>query len=368
MKHFRFSIIFTIICMALAGYWGFTHGPEAGLMMMLKVLAITAILAVMEVSLSFDNAVVNASVLKHWDQFWRTLFLTVGIIVAVFGMRLIFPLLIVGVTADMSMVEVAKLALNDPKTYSDKLMAHHAEIAAFGGIFLLLVFLNFLFDDEKDEHWFHWLESKLADLGNIQAISVFISLAVLLTIAGFVPEASRLVVVMAGIWGIVVYVGVQVIGHLLEGSGNDESENEEQAGKNGGATATGTIVKGGIGGFLYLEVLDASFSFDGVIGAFAITSDVVIIMLGLAIGAMFVRSMTIFLVEKGTLDAYVYLEHGAHYAIGALALIMLASGTGVHVPEVVTGLIGVAFIVWAVISSISYSKKQQQFEAMEEGK
>jgi len=147
-----------------------------------------------------------------------------------------------------------------------------------------------------------------------------------------------------------------------------KAENEEQAEKNGGATATGTIVKGGIGGFLYLEVLDASFSFDGVIGAFAITSDVVIIMLGLAIGAMFVRSMTIFLVEKGTLDAYVYLEHGAHYAIGALALIMLASGTGVHVPEVVTGLIGVAFIVWAVISSISYSKKQQQFEAMEEGK
>jgi len=109
----------------------------------------------------------------------------------------------------------------------------------------------------------------------------------------------------------------------------------------------------------YLEVLDASFSFDGVIGAFAITSDVVIIMLGLAIGAMFVRSMTIYLVEKGTLDAYVYLEHGAHYAIGALALIMLASGTGLHIPEVITGLVGVAFIVWAVISSISYSKKQQ---------
>jgi hypothetical protein len=159
---------------------------------------------------------------------------------------------------------------------------------------------------------------------------------------------------MAGIWGIVVYVGVKVIGHLLEGSSNDD-ESE----KSNGASATGTIVKGGIGGFLYLEVLDASFSFDGVIGAFAITSDVVVIMLGLAIGAMFVRSMTIYLVEKGTLDAYVYLEHGAHYAIGALAFIMLASGTGLHIPEVITGLVGVAFIVWAIISSISYSKKQQ---------
>lgn len=358
MKHFRFSILFTIVCLGLSAYWGFTHGPQAGLMTMFKVLALTTILAVMEVSLSFDNAVVNASVLKHWDQFWRKLFLTVGIIVAVFGMRLVFPLLIVGVTADMSMIEVAKLALNDPISYSEKLMAHHAEIAAFGGMFLLLVFLNFLFDDEKDEHWFHWLESKLSDLASIQAISVFLSLIALLVMAQFVPEQSRLVVIMAGIWGIVVYVGVQVIGHLLEGSAEQEND-DELANTSGGASATGTIVKGGIGGFLYLEVLDASFSFDGVIGAFAITNDVVIIMLGLAIGAMFVRSMTIYLVEKGTLDAYVYLEHGAHYAIGALAFIMLASGTGMHVPEVVTGLIGIAFIVWAVLSSIAYSKKQQ---------
>jgi len=354
MKHFRFSIIFTVICLALAGYWGLTHGPQAGIEAMFRCLAITAILAVMEVSLSFDNAVVNASVLRNWDAFWKMIFLTVGILVAVFGMRLVFPLLIVSVTADMSMVDVAKLALNDPISYSEKLLSHHAEIAAFGGMFLLLVFLNFLFDDEKDSHWFHWLESKLADLGNIQAISVFLSLIVLLFMASFVPEASRMVVVMAGIWGIVVYVGVQVIGHLLEG--NDD-ENEEESSSS--ASATGTILKGGIGGFLYLEVLDASFSFDGVIGAFAITSDVVIIMLGLAIGAMFVRSMTIYLVEKGTLDAYVFLEHGAHYAIGALAFIMIASGTGVHIPEVITGLIGIAFIVWAVLSSIAYSKKQQ---------
>jgi len=73
---------------------------------------------------------------------------------------------------------------------------------------------------------------------------------------------------------------------------------------------------------------------------------------------MFVRSMTIFLVEKGTLEAYIYLEHGAHYAIGALAVIMLVSGTGVHVPELITGLIGVAFIVWAVFSSIAHSKRE----------
>lgn len=347
-----------MVCLALSAYWGYTHGLDAGLSTMLKALAITGILAVMEISLSFDNAVVNASVLKNWDPFWKMLFLTVGIIVAVFGMRLLFPLLIVSVTADMGIVEVAHLALDNPHAYSERLLAHHAEIAAFGGMFLLLVFLNFFFDDEKDTHWFKWLEGKTAHFGSIPAISVFISLILLLIMASYVAEHNRLVVTMSGIWGIVVYVGVQVIGHLLEGSDDGDEEDDT-----GNAQVVTTVMKGGIGGFLYLEVLDASFSFDGVIGAFAITNDVVIIMLGLAIGAMFVRSMTIYLVEKGTLDAYIYLEHGAHYAIGALALIMLGSGTGLHVPELVTGLIGIVFIVWAVISSISYKRRQAVAES-----
>jgi hypothetical protein len=105
-----------------------------------------------------------------------------------------------------------------------------------------------------------------------------------------------------------------------------------------------------------LEVLDASFSFDGVIGAFAITQDVVIIMLGLAIGAMFVRSLTVYLVRKNTLDEYVFLEHGAHYAIGVLAGIMLVSMTH-PVPEVITGLTGAVLIGLSVISSVRYRKR-----------
>ena len=331
MKHFRFSIIFTVICLALSAWWGFSHGPEAGVQAMLRVLLITTILAVMEVSLSFDNAVVNASILRHWDEFWKKIFLTVGILIAVFGMRLIFPIVIVAITADMGMVEVVQMALNDPVQYSEKLLAHHAEIAAFGGMFLLLVFLNFLFDDGKDTHWFHWLESRLANLANVPAMSVFVAMIALLIMVGFVAPETKLVVAIAGIWGIVVYVGVQALGHLLESSQSEEAEEPQESVTKG---ASSTVVKAGIGGFLYLEVLDASFSFDGVIGAFAITTDVVVIMLGLAIGAM--------------------------YAIGMLAAIMLYTGTGGHVPEVVTGLIGVAFIIWAVLSSIAYEKRQTQ--------
>ena len=185
------------MCLALSAYWGYTHGPEAGVATMLKALTITAILAVMEVSLSFDNAVVNASVLRNWDHFWKMIFLTVGILIAVFGMRLIFPVVIVAVTADMGMIEVAKMALNDPKTYSERLMAHHAEISAFGGTFLLMVFLNFFFDDDKETHWFKWLEAKLANLASVPAMSVFLALIAMIIMAANVEESVRLAVTLS---------------------------------------------------------------------------------------------------------------------------------------------------------------------------
>ncbi len=161
-------------------------------------------------------------------------------------------------------------------------------------------------------------------------------------------------VLIAGAWSILIYLGVQIVSGMLEGS----MEEDEESGEASVAGAVGSaIMKGGIAGFLYLEVLDASFSFDGVIGAFAITNDVIIIMLGLAVGAMFVRSMTIFLVEKGTLDEFIYLGHGVHYAIGALAIIMLLS-MRFHVPELVTGLIGIAFIGWALLASLKHRKQE----------
>ncbi|HEV7815677.1 MAG TPA: DUF475 domain-containing protein, partial [Janthinobacterium sp.] len=334
------SFLVTLACLVAAGWWGYSHSGLAGA---LSAVGIAAILGVMEVSLSFDNAVVNASVLKTWDKFWQSLFLGVGIIIAVFGMRLLFPLVIVAQAADLGLVEVWNLALSDPNAYSAHLTNHHAEVAAFGGIFLLLVFLNFLLDDEKEVHWLGRIEEKLGALGKVASISVMLALGALLASLSMVEEGRKLVVLTAGLWGVLVYVGVDVISSLME-SGEHEGN-------------VGDMVKrGGIGAFMYLEVLDASFSFDGVIGAFAITKDVVIIMLGLAIGAMFVRSMTVFLVRKGTLDEFVYLEHGAHYAIGILALIMLAS-MKYHVPELFTGLIGVAFIAASLWSSIRYKRR-----------
>jgi hypothetical protein len=343
MGHFGFSIIFAVICLGVAGWWGNTISGFNGA---IQAIWIAAILGVMEVSLSFDNAVVNASVLKTWNAFWQKLFLTVGIVIAVFGMRLLFPLVIVSQTTDLGLLEVWDMAIKTPDVYSNNLMAHHGEVSAFGGMFLLLVFLNFVLDDGKDIHWIGWIEEKLSDLGKINAVSVFIALLVLVFSLQMVPNEQQFAVLVAGLWGILVYLGVDVISNFLE----SEEESDPDIGK--------MVKRGSIGAFLYLEVLDASFSFDGVIGAFAITKDIVIIMLGLAIGAMFVRSMTVYLVRKGTLDEFVYLEHGAHYAIGALAIIMMVS-MKYHIPEVVTGMIGVAFIGISLWSSIRFRKTEK---------
>lgn len=341
MQHFKFSFLFTIVGLGLAAWWGYSLNGSAGA---IQALGVAAILSIMEISLSFDNAVVNASILKTWTKFWQDLFLTLGMLIAVFGMRLLFPLLIVAFAADISIAEVWKMGLERPDEYALHLTDHHAEIAAFGGMFLLLVFLNFLLDDEKELHWLGHIEKKIGSLGKISSIAIMIAVSALLASLTMIEEKRQLAVLVAGLWGILIYVIVDVVSGILEMEEDDPK--------------VGDIIKrGGVGGFLYLEVLDASFSFDGVIGALAITKDIVIIMIGLSIGAMFVRSMTVYLVRQGTLDKFVYLEHGAHYAIGILAFIMLAS-MKFHIPEIFTGLVGVAFILASLWSSVVYRQKQ----------
>lgn len=342
MQHFKFSFLVTLVGLGIAAWWGHSLGGTAGVM---QAVSIAVILGVMEISLSFDNAIVNASILKSWNKFWQDIFLTVGMFIAVFGMRLLFPLLIVAFAADISLLEVWGMAIKNPEQYARHLTDHHAEVAIFGGMFLLLVFLNFLLDDEKELHWLGSIEGKIASLGKIESIAVLIAIATLLSSISMVEESRQLPVLTAGLWGILTYVAVDVISGILEMEEDDPKIGD-------------MIKRGGVGGFLYLEVLDASFSFDGVIGALAITKDIVIIMIGLAIGAMFVRSMTVYLVRKGTLDKFVFLEHGAHYAIGILALIMLAS-MKFHIPELFTGLIGVAFILAALWSSVLYKRKHK---------
>jgi hypothetical protein len=347
---------------------GYLYGGGTG-------LALTAILAVLEVSLSFDNAVVNATVLRRMSAFWQRIFLTVGVAIAVFGMRLLFPLLIVGITAKLTPSEAIRLALekgdpNKPGTYGYLLHQAHPAIAAFGGMFLLMLFLDFVFE-ERELTWLTWIERPLARIGKLDQLSVVIALVVL-AVAGYTlgtssdtaqPDRTS-TVLLSGILGLATYLLVNGLGEFFEDVGDEGDDGAESGADSARQRAQTRQVVGRAAFFLflYLEVLDASFSFDGVIGAFAITSDPIIIAIGLGIGAMFIRSLTVFLVRKGTLAEYEYLEHGALWAIGALAVILLIT-IEYEVPELVTGLVGVAFIGAAFASSLVRNRNKARLEA-----
>ncbi|MCX5382686.1 DUF475 domain-containing protein [Streptomyces sp. NBC_00083] len=359
LKTFGWSFVITAIGLALAVlYDGWT------------ALGVVAILAVLEISLSFDNAVVNAGILKKMNAFWQKIFLTVGVLIAVFGMRLLFPVVIVAISAKIGPIDAVDLALNDADRYQQLVTDAHPSIAAFGGMFLFMIFLDFIFED-RDIKWLAWLERPLAKLGKIDMLSVCIALIALLvasmTVAthahqhggGHVDKAQT--VLISGIAGLITYL---VVGGLsgyfenrLEEDEEREHEQEEEARRTGSkVSAVAMAGKAAFFMFLYLEVLDASFSFDGVIGAFAITNDIVLMALGLGIGAMYVRSLTVYLVRQGTLDDYVYLEHGAHYAIGALAVILLVT-IQYEINDVITGLVGVVLIAWSFLSSVRRNRR-----------
>lgn len=325
-----------------------------------KAAGLTLILGILEITLSFDNAVVNAKVLDRMSEKWQQIFLTVGIVIAVFGMRLVFPLLIVGITAHLNPAEALTLAfekgpLSDPNSYGSLLQAAHPQIAAFGSMFLLLLFLDWLFEN-RDITWLTGLEKPLAKIGKLDQVSVIIAGIALVLVAEFAAEQPG-TVLAAGVLGIVSYLAVNGLGALFETYEDGQEKAFARRAHSGPAQLVKAVGKAGFFLFLYLEVLDASFSFDGVIGAFAITPDPIVIALGLGlIGAMFVRSLTVLMVRNGTLNDYVYLEHGAHWAIGALAVILLVS-IGVEVNDVVTGLVGVVLIGAAFISSVVRNRR-----------
>ena len=355
LRIFGFSLAVTVVSLVVAYLYG---GPTA--------LFLVIVLSILEVSLSFDNAVLNATILQRMSLFWQRIFLTIGILIAVFGMRLIFPLLIVWATARLDPVEAMRLALNPPAngafefpdgspSYEKLISEAHPQIAAFGGMFLLMLFLDFVFV-HRDIKWLRWLEVPLAGIGRLDQLSVVVASGALIVTGTLLTHtADELATVMiAGVLGLLTYLVINGLGRLFH---------PPEPGLNGPSELAKATGRAGFFLFLYLEVLDATFSFDGVIGAFAITADPIIIALGLGlVGAMFVRSITIYLVRKGTLHRYVYLEHGAHWAIGALAVILLVS-IGYHVPEVVTGLVGVTLIAAAYVSSVLRNRRVQEPEA-----
>ena len=340
LQHFYGSMVVTVIGLVLAGFIGWYEQSSAG--GALGMIFICAVLGVLEVSLSFDNAVVNASVLKRMSPLWQHRFLTWGILVAVFGVRLILPLAIVGFMAWINPWDALVMAATQPDRYAEIMASLHVPVAAFGGTFLIMVALRYFLDPAKDSHWLGLIEVPLSNLGRLRAIEVVFALVGLYFISKALPADNNQPFFLAGIAGLVVFLLVDGLSSWLEE--HDHS------------SAASNIERASIGMFVYLEVLDASFSFDGVIGAFAITHNLFIICIGLGIGAMFVRSITVALVERGTLTKFVFLEHGAFYAIGSLGMIMYVN-CFTHIPEPITALLGAGFIALSFAASVRHAAR-----------
>ena len=305
----------------------------------LAALTLTLFLSMLEISLSFDNAVVNAKILQGASESWRQRFLTWGMLFAVFGTRLIFPVLLVAVAAGVSPLAAGLLAIYSPEGYALLLTQAEPLIHAFGGAFLLMVSLGYFFDEAKSVHWIRPLEKRFAAWGRLEAIEVALTLAVLLVFAYAVPEHAA-AILGAGSIGIVLFILIEGIIEAL------------------GSSAEG-VVKNGLALFVYLNLLDAAFSLDGVIGAFALTSALPVIVVGLGIGAYFVRAFTVVLVKKGSLNTLIYLEHGAYWAIAALGFCMFAA-LSQDVPEVLAGTIGIVFLGSAYLSSLRVAKNTRR--------
>ncbi|PIL13796.1 hypothetical protein P775_27925 [Puniceibacterium antarcticum] len=336
LRYFGWAYGVTLLGLILAFWLGWTYsGTLSGA---LGFLMIGAILAVLEISLSFDNAIVNANKLEKMSPVWRRRFLTWGIVIAVFGMRILFPLLVVVVAAQINPLEAIRLAATEPARYAEIINGAHLSIAAFGGAFLMMVSLSWFIDAEKEVDWIQGIEAMMRKFGAVRGVEIAIVLLLVLVFSMVLPPAESGTFLFAAIFGIVTFLAVEILGHVL-----DSSDTADQ------------VAKGGLGAFLYLEVLDASFSFDGVIGAFALTQNLFLIAIGLGIGAMYVRSMTIMLVERKTLAEFRYLEHGAFWSILILSVIMFAQ-TLVHVPEVITGLLGAGFIGLSLMSSLRHNR------------
>jgi hypothetical protein len=337
--YFRWAFGFTVLGLALSFWIGLrsTGEIEDGI----SFLLIATVLAVLEISLSFDNAIINANRLGRMTPAWQRRFLTWGILIAVFGMRILFPLIVVSLAVWIPPHAALEIAVHDPRLYAEIMEHAHLPISAFGGSFLMMVAMNYFIDDAKEVDWIRVLECQLRRCASIRGLEISLVSLIILALALAQPPELRASFLIAALLGLVIFQAIEILSRVL-----DLAE-----------AARGAARMGGFGAFLYLEVLDASFSFDGVIGAFALTQNLFLIAIGLGIGAFYVRSMTIMLVERRTLAQFRYLEHGAFYSIFLLAMIMFAQSL-VDIPEMATGLMGAVLIGLSLWSSVVHNRRK----------
>lgn len=318
-------------------------------------LVVVALLGVLEVAVSFDNAIVNATVLARMDRYWQRMFMTVGVVIAAIGMRLLLPLVIVAIGAHITPWRAVDLAYDNPDRYHSLLVSAQPGIAAFGGIFLLMIAVSF-FREDREVHWWPAVERRLPALLGRRGVPALVALLFTLVAGLTVPTEVHVRVIVGCLAGLACYTGVQLISDRVADAADADGASRPRATVQGRAAFLL---------FVYLELLDATFSMDSVMGGFSVTVDIALITLGLAIGAGYIRALTVYVVRKGTLEEYRYLEHGAYYSIALLAVLLLWE-IWRDVPDWITACTGAVVITLAWATSVWAAKRQQREEEARE--
>jgi uncharacterized protein len=295
-------------------------------MSLVESIAIVIGLIVFEVVNSVDNAIVNASVLKTMSLVWRKRFLLIGIITSVFLVRFLLPLVIVWISVPtLSAPDLFLAFLGKSDVAAQAIELQKPVILMFGGVFLLFLYFHWLFLEKKEPLYIErFLKEK-------HGVWFFAFVAIFLVVVMYLARSNPIVMLAAAIGSATFFI-VYGLRQTAE-----ESERNMVAGSSGISD---------LSKFVYLEILDTTFSFDGVIGAFAFTINLLLILIGIGIGAIVVRQLTI----KGidTIAKYKYLKNGALTSIGFLGLFMLIESFHVELPSwvpivITLLLIGVAF-------------------------
>lgn len=359
-QYFKGSTIVAAIGFLILGVFGFlTNQPS--------MVFSGVILALIEIAVSADNAVINAKILGSMDEFYRRLFITLGIFIAVFVVRLVFPLLIVSFAGGISMLEAIHLAWADHTKYEEIVKSAHPQIAAFGGVFLSLVATTYFFNAEKEHHWLPF--SRLtAVIGRHPEVRLILPISSILVIAPFTHDPG--VFFQYGMYGLISFLLIEGLGDLFAHFEPAEASSTVAAAPSkfkmivarliGCKNLPSQVAKTGFAGFMYLEAIDFSFSIDGVVAAFAITNDFIVIMIGLGVGAMFVRSLTLYMVDHEVLNKFIHLEDGAFYGIAFLAVTMLLGAVGIEFHEMIIAGGTILTIIAAIVTSLRSSEQGHQ--------
>ena len=322
-KFFFFPIIGTLLSISILIFLK-QNEPK-----MYYILYNVFVVSSLEIILSFDNAVLNTRILQKMSVFWRKAFLFIGIFISVFLVRLFLPIFLVSASGSLTILDSISLIVNNTNEFQSIINNNYYLMSSFGGSFLIIVSLNFIFTCMWPNFFQRYCRVTIFSF----VIASFLSLVFIVFYCTVFSYKTYLVHSL--FWGLTSSTILSELNEKLERA---------------------SINVLGFTAFLYLELLDASFSIDGLLVSFAITQDVLVALVGISIGALYVRSLTIFMLEKDMTYRSSLIEKSVYLSVGFLGLSMWVKNF-IDLPDFITMIPCLLPVISTLVSKFLCKKR-----------